>query len=69
MIACETGLYGDLCHKECGHCRDINHCSNINGTCLTGCDVGYHRDLCRTRKWTGMSYQIDIIWFKIVMER
>uniref|UniRef100_A0A8W8NZW4 Fucolectin tachylectin-4 pentraxin-1 domain-containing protein n=1 Tax=Magallana gigas TaxID=29159 RepID=A0A8W8NZW4_MAGGI len=32
--ACDKGSFGDDCSETCGHCRGIDQCSNINGTCL-----------------------------------
>lgn len=45
---CDVGSYGYDCNETCGHCRDVSQCSNINGTCLTGCDAGYQGDTCKT---------------------
>lgn len=45
-VACAEGSYGVDCNLTCGHCLDVNQCSNINGTCLNGCDAGYQGDLC-----------------------
>lgn len=42
MIDCERGSYEVRCTEKCGHCLDGDKCSHINGTCLTGCDAGYH---------------------------
>lgn len=50
LIACEGGTYGAGCKEACGYCRDGNQCSNINGTCLTGCDTGFKGDFCKTGK-------------------
>lgn len=47
--ACDIGSFGDDCSESCGHCYDINQCSSINGTCLTGCAAGHQGDLCKTR--------------------
>lgn len=47
---CERWLYGIECSETCGHCRDVSQCSNVNGTCLTGCDAGFKGDLCKTGK-------------------
>lgn len=48
IVECDKGLYGIGCSETCGHCRDVNQCFHINGTCLTGCDAGYKGDLCKT---------------------
>lgn len=50
VLACEKGLYGVDCREPFGHCREVSQCSNINGTCLTGCDAGYEGVLCKRRK-------------------
>lgn len=47
-IDCERGWYGVNCNETCGHCRDMDQCSNTNGTCLTGCDAGFQGELCNT---------------------
>nr|XP_011417469.2 multiple epidermal growth factor-like domains protein 10 [Crassostrea gigas] len=47
-LECEQGLYGIGCSETCGHCRDVDQCFHVNGTCLTGCDTGYQDDLCKT---------------------
>lgn len=50
LIACENGRYGDKCSETCGHCRDITQCLHTNGTCLTGCELGYQGKLCKPRE-------------------
>lgn len=45
----------------CGHCRDMDQCLNVNGTCATGCGPGYRGDLCKTRK-NAESIQKSMIW-------
>lgn len=47
---CDRGSYGVECNETCGHCCDVSQCSNVNGTCLTGCDAGFEGDLCKTRE-------------------
>lgn len=51
LVECDIGSYGVDCRESCGHCRDIHQCSNINGTCLTGCNAGYQGVLCKTREY------------------
>lgn len=46
--ACNKGFYGVDCNEECGHCRDVNKCHHINGTCLNGCAAGFMGNLCLT---------------------
>ena len=47
---CDKGSYGIGCNETCGHCRDFNQCSKVNGSCLTGCDAGYAGDFSKARK-------------------
>lgn len=47
----ERGSYGIGCYEKCGDCRDVNQCSNINGTCLTcWCHAGFEGELCKISK-------------------
>lgn len=55
-LDCESGFYGFECNGTCGHCLDINQCSIINGTCLTGCDPGYEGSLCKKRELSFTKY-------------
>lgn len=48
ISVCRKGSYGINCNETCGHCQDINQCSHINGTCLTGCESGFQGDFCKT---------------------
>lgn len=57
---CDRGTYGNVCNEPCGHCRDINQCSNFNGTCLNGCDAGFKGDLCKTRKYANIQMYAEI---------
>lgn len=52
VLECDKGSYGIECNEICGQCRDVNECSNINGTCFNGCGAGFNGDLCKTRKYT-----------------
>ncbi|XP_035239811.1 scavenger receptor class F member 1 [Anguilla anguilla] len=57
--ACSAGRYGDGCARECGHCREGQPCSAVDGFCAacepgwngTRCDQpcppGYHGNLCQ----------------------
>lgn len=47
FLDCNIGSYGIDCEDSCGLCRDVNQCSHINGTCLTGCDAGYQGTMCK----------------------
>ena len=46
LLECQRGTYGINCSGLCGHCSDLSECSHIDGSCLTGCDDGYHGRLC-----------------------
>lgn len=47
---CDSGSYGADCKDICGNCLNESDCSNINGTCFTGCNAGYEGDLCKKRE-------------------
>ena len=51
FIACSSGYYGLNCNNTCGLCRDQQACDHVNGTCLTGCEPGFTRELCITGKY------------------
>ncbi|KAK3774959.1 hypothetical protein RRG08_040547 [Elysia crispata] len=52
---CETGQFGEGCKETCSdHCAgDKNPCHHLNGTCVMGCDPGYHGSLCIKSKFNG----------------
>lgn len=50
FLECDKGSYGLECNETCGHCRDVNQCSNIDGTCKTGCAAGFEGGSCKTRE-------------------
>lgn len=58
IAECDRGSYGIECKETCGHCHDVSQCSNINGTCLTGCDAGFKGDLCKTRKYANIEMHV-----------
>lgn len=43
-----------------GHCRDVNQCSIVNGTCLTGCNSGFKGDLRKTGKYAIIEMHAEI---------
>lgn len=47
---CNLGSFGADCNETCGHCRNLNQCSNVDGKCLTGCKAGYEGEICRKSK-------------------
>lgn len=59
-LACKCGFYGFECNETCGHCLDVNQCSNTNGTCFTGCDAGYKGELCKTRELMPTKYILNL---------
>lgn len=52
FIACDKGSYGIECKETCGQCRETDQCSVTDGSFLTGCDAGYHGELCRESVYT-----------------
>lgn len=39
-------MYGDNCTEKCGTCFGFKQCQHINGTCIEGCDKGFHGPSC-----------------------
>ena len=39
---CDGGMFGKYCNESCGKCFNDGQCHHINGSCLNGCDSGYH---------------------------
>lgn len=50
FTACDVGTYGENCSTLCGHCFETKQCHHINGTCINGCNSGYHGLLCTDGK-------------------
>ena len=46
IAACDDQMYGVNCSQKCGACVDNGACHHINGSCLKGCDKGYHGQKC-----------------------
>ena len=44
--ACSNGTYGGNCNMTCGHCVHDDVCNITDGSCPSGCDVGYQGDTC-----------------------
>lgn len=66
ILACDRGYFGTACNKTCGHCAELEQCSSINGSCLTGCDAGFLGETCDTRKYMDIiNIQQTNILFKI----
>ena len=43
---CDGGMFGQHCNQSCGKCVNNEQCHHINGSCLNGCDSGYHGTYC-----------------------
>lgn len=39
-------MYGANCAKDCGSCLRSEQCDHINGTCIYGCEKGFHGPEC-----------------------
>ena len=50
LVGCSNMTFGQDCNNTCGHCLNNDVCHHVNGTCLRGCNPGYHGDPCATRK-------------------
>ena len=46
IAVCNSRMYGVNCSQKCGACLDNEACHHTNGTCLNGCDKGYHSRKC-----------------------
>ena len=42
LTVCESGMFGKHCNKSCGKCLKDEQCHHVNGSCLNGCNPGYH---------------------------
>ncbi|XP_062571500.1 multiple epidermal growth factor-like domains protein 10 [Saccostrea cucullata] len=47
VLFCDGGKFGLNCAQSCGFCFGNEQCHPINGSCLNGCDKGYHKDRCK----------------------
>ena len=43
---CDGGMFGKHCNESCGKCLNDGQCDHINGSCLNGCNPGYHGMTC-----------------------
>lgn len=48
---CQNHMYGAGCSEKCGYCLDGEQCDHVNGTCLNGCEAGYHQIRCKTGRY------------------
>lgn len=46
LSACSGNMYGANCTVKCGMCLDNEQCQHVNGTCMKGCDKGFHGSSC-----------------------
>ena len=53
---CDDRMYGVNCSEECGACVQDEGCHHINGSCLNGCDKGYHGQKCDKGNSSLLSY-------------
>lgn len=53
VTECTGLMYGQNCNLSCGHCIMSEQCHHINGTCMSGCDIGYHGLHCTEGKTSG----------------
>lgn len=66
ILACDRGYFGTACNKTCGHCAELEQCSSINGSCLTGCDAGFLGETCDTRKYMDIINNKQISYSKSI---
>lgn len=42
LKGCDDGVFGENCNTSCGRCISSEPCHHINGTCMNGCESGFH---------------------------
>lgn len=57
VTECTGLMYGQNCNLSCGHCIMSEQCHHINGTCMSGCDIGYHGLHCTEGKTSGQYFK------------
>lgn len=62
VSACDEKMYGVNCTEKCGSCLKLEQCNHINGTCMKGCDMGFHGSDCIEGNWF-YSHQNMILLF------
>lgn len=64
VTECTGPMYGQNCNLSCGHCIMSEQCHHINGTCMSGCDIGYHGLHCTEGKHqSNNSNTVVFFWF------
>lgn len=46
FLECDGNMYGVNCTEKCGSCFNFEQCHHLNGTCMKGCDRGFHGSRC-----------------------
>lgn len=46
FLECGGNMYGVNCSEKCGTCLEFEQCHHLNGTCMEGCDRGFHGSYC-----------------------
>ena len=57
---CDGRTFGQNCSQSCGKCLNNDQCDPINGSCLNGCDSGYHGTKCKE----GINKIMKLSYFK-----
>ena len=71
VTACDQRTYGENCSEICSpNCAGLDQaCDNVNGSCISGCDVGYQGEKCDAGKdeivLTELRFFLDLIIAKI----
>lgn len=61
VIACVQS-YGENCQHPCSqHCYN-KECDRFNGTCLTGCTHGFHRQKCNKGTYVKCQTNLYVAW-------
>lgn len=46
FLECDGNMYGVNCTEKCGSCFNFEQCHHLDGTCMKGCDRGFHGSRC-----------------------
>lgn len=45
-IVCLNGIFGEGCKFKCGYCYGNSVCDYVNGSCVSGCVLGWIGIVC-----------------------
>lgn len=63
LTECDNDMFGENCEQKCGHCANSSTCNPVNGSCLTGCDLGFQGPLCNDGRYINEKYDYVFLSF------